>query len=89
MEYDITAKIGCLFPIHTELKPPEWPMYSFSRPATMLWDTIYNRLRERGMTEQEAKEWLQSKSPRWALDDSLGDAIIKIANEYVDNMYKS
>lgn len=83
MEYDITGTIGPLFLTD---EPPQWPMYSFNRPSHMLWNIIYNKLRERGWTEEEAKQWLQSKGPRWALDDKLGEAIERIAIEYTDTM---
>jgi hypothetical protein len=83
-KYDITGKIGPLFLMHSESRIPEWPMYSYERPAYMLWNTIYNRLREHGWTEEQAGDWLKSKEPRWALNGRLGDAIKNIAIEYAD-----
>lgn len=85
MKYDITGTIG---PMFSTDEPAQWPMYSYERPGYMLWNAIYNRLRERNWTEEQAKEWLQSKGPRWALDDKLGEAIERIGIEYADTMGK-
>jgi hypothetical protein len=76
---DITDKIG---PLWQPPQPREWPMYSYDRPSYMLWNSIANTLHERGWTETEIKQWLQSKSTRWALDGSLGDAIEKLGRDY-------
>ena len=80
---DITGKIGPLFP--TE-EPIEWPMYSYERPAYVLWQAIFERLVERGWSEEKAKNWLQSKEPRWALDGGLGERIAELGRNYVDEM---
>lgn len=85
-ELDISATIGPLYPIHSADNPPEWPMYSFDRPATILWNEIANRLMERGWSEKRIKEWLQSKDTRWALDGSLGDALRDLARSYADTL---
>lgn len=77
---DITGKIGNLF--HSHETPPEWPMYSYSRPAYMLWNAIANGLIAKGWTEEQIKEWMQSKETRWALDGKLGDKILKLGEEY-------
>ena len=89
MTVDITAKIGELFPIHTAERPPEWPMYSFDRPSRILWNAIARRLIDAGWTEDQIKEWLQSRMTRWALDFSLGEAIARIGAEYAESMLKS
>lgn len=83
-EYDLTGHIGPLWPQITEASP--WPMYSFERPATILWNAIAKRLFESGWTDAQIKEWLQSKSPRYALDGPLGDAIERLGTEYADKM---
>lgn len=54
---------------------PEIPMYSFERPAYILWNGIYNGLRNRGWTDEEAREWLRSKHTRWLLDDVSGELL--------------
>lgn len=82
-EIDITGKIGELFPSET---PPEWPMYSYSRPAYMLWNAIANGLHAKGWTEDEIKNWLASRDTRYALDGDLGDAILKLGEDYAEKM---
>jgi hypothetical protein len=77
---DITDKIGSLYNGTKEL--PEWPMYSFDRPAYYLWNAIANGLHQRGWTEEQIKDWLQSKSARWALDGSLGESIEQLGAEF-------
>lgn len=77
---DFTDKIGSL------ANDAPWPMYSFNRPAYMLWDALANGLCNRGWTDEQIKEWLQSKGPRWALDGSLGDKLKAIAHEYANTI---
>ena len=67
---------------------PEWPMYSFSRPAWLLWNAIANGLIEKGWTEEEIKFWLQSKDTRWALDGDLGEEIEKLGKKYARKIEK-
>jgi len=69
-QLDISGKIGQLGE-----KECEWPMYSYDRPAYVLWNAVARGLQKRGWLETEIKEWLQSKEPRWALDGDLGDQI--------------
>lgn len=76
---DITAEIG---PLYRRDKEPEWLMYSYERPAYMLWNAIANALWQKGWTKTEIRDWLQSKETRWALDGSLGDALIKLGDDY-------
>lgn len=45
------------------------PMYSFDRPAYNFWQGAFCALIEFGMSEKQAFDWLQSKSPRWMLDN--------------------
>ncbi len=85
-DFDITCQIGALYYIDTPEKPAEWPMYSFDRPARMLWNAIGKRLTEKGWSENRVKEWLQSKSTRWALDGTLGDAIEALGRSYADKV---
>jgi hypothetical protein len=75
---DITGQIGPLYPSN----PPEWPMYAFNTPAYDVWNAIANVLFERGWTVLEIKGWLQSKSARWAMDGSLGEALVEAARNY-------
>jgi hypothetical protein len=78
-QVDITGKIG---PLCMSSEPPEWPMYSYARPAYILWNAIARGLSERGWSEEQIKGWLQSKFPRWALDQSLGDALEELGAKY-------
>ena len=54
---------------------PTIPMYSFARPATILWQGVYDAMRADGCTHEQAIGWLQSKGARWALDGALGDRL--------------
>jgi hypothetical protein len=74
---DITADIGPLY----NIGPPTIPMYSFDRPATILWQAAYDAMREAGRTDAQATEWLQSKAPRWLLDGEYGDKLRKLGEE--------
>jgi hypothetical protein len=79
---DITGKIGSLFP---DASDPEIPMYSYSRPAYLFWQGFYEGLRERGMTDEQAFEEMQSKGVRWMLDlsgEMLGDLGRSMAQIY-------
>lgn len=84
--YDLTAHIGPMCPELTEVA--QWPMYSFDRPSTMLWNAIATKLHAGGWTDEQIKVWLQSKSTRWALDGTLGDRIAKLGDEYADEILK-
>lgn len=77
-ERDITSDIGDLYGHSTD---PAVRMYSFSRPSRMLWQAVYDGLRAGGCTDAQAVEWLQSKAPRWLLDDSLGTALIELGHK--------
>ena len=77
---DITDRIGQIG------SNAEWPMYSHDRAAYMLWNAIANGLAAKGWTEEQIKDWLQSKSARWALDGDLGDAISKLGTEYANTI---
>lgn len=79
--YDISGKIGQMF---GRPGSPEWPMYSYERPAYMVWNAVASSLHDRGWTDDQIKEWLQSKNARWALDGTLGDALYATARKWAD-----
>lgn len=83
--YDCSGYIGPLFDRDRKV---EWPMYSFERPGSMLWNAIARGLHRRGWTDEEIKAWLQSKNPRWALDGELGDLITSIGEIYSRGLEK-
>ena len=58
---------------------PEWPMYSYSRPAYLLWNAIARELFAAGWTEARIKDWLQSKSTRRAQDIRQGRRVTATA----------
>jgi len=64
------------------------PMYSFERPAHIVWDTMTRALMARGWTDDEIKTWLQSRDARHALDGSLGDALTRAAKKYAKTAEK-
>ena len=82
MRQDYTGKMGPLWPDMWVKNPPEWPMYSYERPASILWDAIANELHERGWSDDKIGGWLRSKGPRWALDGDLGEIIRDIGTLY-------
>lgn len=71
---DITADLGDLFPPG----PVTIPMYSYARPAWILWQAVYDGMRDAGMTDEQAIDWLKSKNPRYLLDGTLGDELREI-----------
>ncbi len=71
---DITGKIGTLNG-ETVNPAPEYPMYSYERPAWMVWGAVADEMQKRGWKEEQILEWLQSKNARWALDGELGNMI--------------
>lgn len=79
---DITGKIGPMFHEQWVKNPPKWPMYSYERPAWILWNAIANSLARRGLTEEQIKTWLQSKDARLALDDKLGDMLRELGETF-------
>ncbi len=46
-----------------------WPMYSFERPAYAFWNGLATALHQRGWSDEEIREWLQSKEPRYLLNE--------------------
>ena len=87
MKHDITSRIGPLYGRIGE-RAAEYPMYSYERPAYLLWNAIYNQLRAQKWTHKQAIDWLQSKNPRWSLDNTLGDMIEKIGTEFAKGITK-
>lgn len=79
MYYDISGKIGPMYPMKGA---PEWPMYSYDRPANMVWNAIAGELSERGWNDDRIMRWLQSKNPRRALDGYLGEALEAVSKLY-------
>lgn len=60
---DYTGKMCDLNP-----QTGDWPMYSFNNAAHSFWNGFANALRERGLTDEQIKDELQSKGVRWVLD---------------------
>ena len=81
-DYDISDKVGQLHGKDCWGNDPEWPMYSYDRPAYILWNAIAKNLHSRGWSDEQIKAWLQSKNTRWALDFSLGDAIAEACDKW-------
>lgn len=82
---DYTGKMGRLYPPHDD--KPEWPMYSYERPAWNFWNGVANGLRDMGYSDEQIKGILQSKAARWLLDkhdDKLQDLGYSMANEAAD-----
>lgn len=73
--YDCTSWVGPLWPMMAVERPAPWPMYSFERPSTILWNAVATALNRKGWSDDEIKSWLQSKGPRWALDNELGTSL--------------
>lgn len=59
-----------------------WPMYSYERPAYLLWNAIAAALHKRGWSDDKIKAWLQSRLPRKALDGSLGDSLERLGKRF-------
>ena len=74
---DITADIGPLYP----KSEATIPMYSFDRPAIILWQGTYEAMRADGCTHEQVSAWLQSKGPRWMLDGEAGDKLEELGRE--------
>lgn len=65
---DFTGRLCDLFPM-TETFGEPIKMYSYSRPAYLFWNAFLNGLIQRGLTEKQAIEEVQSKGVRWMLDN--------------------
>lgn len=79
---DITTKLGGLG------TGAEWEMYSYDRPAYMLWNAIANGLHKNGWSEEAIKDHLQSRDVRHALDGALGDSIRELGEAYAEEVAK-
>lgn len=81
-EYDLTGHVGGIG------SNCSWPMYSFDRPAHILWNAIGKQLHAQGWTDFKIKEWLQSVAARHALDGELSDQIAAVGTEYAKTIKK-
>jgi hypothetical protein len=61
---------------------PPWAMYSYEAPAYTLWSAIAGAFHKRGWTDAQIRDWMQSKATRHAFDGSLGEAVIKLGEEW-------
>lgn len=77
VQEDYTGKLGQLG------SGKEWEMHSYERVAYEFWNAFANQLRRRGLAEEEIKDELQSKGPRWMLD-AHSDLIEKLAFRMAD-----
>lgn len=76
---DISGDIG---PLYDRREPVKVPMYSYDRPAYIVWQGVFNALLDQGKTEEQAIDILQSKHMRWALDGELSDILAKAGYDY-------
>jgi hypothetical protein len=74
--YDCTGLIGQL----GEDAMCEWPMSSFDAPAYTVWNAIAATFNRAGWSDDQIRDWLQSKQARWAMDMDLGD-VLRAAGE--------
>jgi len=73
--YDCTLRLGSL-----DSDAP-WAMYSYERPANILWNAIAGELYRNGWSDDQIRDWLQSKGPRWSLDGDLGEALEELGRK--------
>lgn len=73
---DITGLIGELFNSTNEAQVP---MYSYSRPANLFWQGVYNEL-TKTMSHEQALKDLQSRNSRWMIDQ-FDNEIVKFGEE--------
>jgi hypothetical protein len=58
-------------------------IYSYDRVSSMFYNALMNSLiNSHGYTEEEAVQFCQSKAPRFALDNKIGDMINKAAKSF-------
>jgi hypothetical protein len=74
--YDCTGEIGQL----GEDGMCAWPMYSYDAPAYTVWNAIAATFNRAGWSDDQIRDWLQSKHARWAMDGELG-AVLRAAGE--------
>ncbi len=65
---DFSGRMGPKLSLHSASNPPEWPMYSYERPAWLYFNGVANALRAQGWNDEQIKERLASKDMRWMLD---------------------
>ena len=82
---DYTGRFGPLYRPSPETKP-DWPMFSYDRPAYLFWNGVANYLREQGKTDDEISEALQSKDMRYMLD-SYGQIIESLGATVAGKFY--
>jgi hypothetical protein len=82
--YDCTGLIGQL----GEDAMAEWPMYSYDAPAYTVWNAIAAEFNKAGWSDDQIKDWLQSKAARWAMDGDLGDAMRAAGAAYARKVIK-
>jgi hypothetical protein len=61
---------------------PKHPMYSFHGPSHVVWNAIATVLSERDWSDDQIRDWLQSKQARWAIEGRLGEALTMVASLY-------
>lgn len=82
---DITGKIGNMF----QGEQPEWPMYSFNRPAYAFWQGVATELQEQGYSQQHIQGVLQSKHMRWLFDGGTSEEIEAVGRAVTKAMHTS
>lgn len=78
--YDLSVYIGPSMPHLTD--NAAWPMYSYDKPATLVWNAIAAEMHAAGWNDKRIKGWLQSVESRWACERGLGDILTATATEY-------
>ena len=75
-------------PRYREGDEESWPMYSFKRVAFIFWNAFANALKDRGLSDKEIKDQLQSKGMRWMLDDGPAMQGLEILGYELGQTYK-
>lgn len=81
--FDASLHMVQLFQSHDDVVDP-WKMFSYERPACVVWNVIGQHMADKGYTVEQIKDWMQSKNPRWALDGDLGDVLRKTVKEWAE-----
>jgi hypothetical protein len=74
--YDCTGHIG---PYKSD---SPWNMYSFNSPSYALWNGFASQLNNRGWSDEEIKDYLQSKQTRWLMDGDLYEELEMLGRKY-------
>lgn len=81
---DLSLKVG---PLDRIGRTRKWPMYSYERPADIVWGALIQVLyEEKGWSQRHIRWWLTSRHCRWALDGSLGDGLTEAARAFARNL---